>query len=146
MSSRSESLRSIEREFGVLIRRVRRVVGQRARSVHPDLQPASYLMLAYLDEAGPLRASTVVEDFGVDKGAVSRQTQHLVELGLLTRDPDPADGRATLLSVTADAHDRLARVREERSRRFDRRLGGWTDEELAAFAAELGRYNATLDA
>ena len=33
-------------EVGVLVRRVRRVIHERARAVHADLQPASYLLLA----------------------------------------------------------------------------------------------------
>ena len=45
MTSRADSLRASS-EVGVLIRRIRRVIGERARAVHPDLQPASYLMLA----------------------------------------------------------------------------------------------------
>ena len=42
----------------------------------------------------------------MDKGAVSRQVQHLTELGLIERTPDPADGRAALLAVTDDARRR----------------------------------------
>jgi DNA-binding MarR family transcriptional regulator len=145
VSARSESLDAIEREVGVLIRRVRRVIGVRARAVHPDLQPASYLLLVHLDESGPERASAVVEHLGIDKAAVSRQLQHLVDLGLLERHPDPDDRRATLLSVTSDAHDRLGRVRAERSARFDERLGEWSAAELAEFAAQLTRYNRTLE-
>ena len=52
-------------------------------AVHPDLQPASYLMLAYLVEHGPLRARPSPRRFDIDKGAVSRQVQHLVDLGLV---------------------------------------------------------------
>ena len=144
-TGRSTALRSIEREVGVLLRRVRRVIGVRARAVHPDLQPASYLLLAHLEERGPLRSSAVVEELGIDKGAVSRQIQHLVDLGLLEREPDPADGRATLLSLTADARTRLAQVQAERSERFGRLLGEFSTGDLVAFAEQLGRYNAALD-
>jgi DNA-binding MarR family transcriptional regulator len=86
-----------------------------------------------------------VEELGIDKGAVSRQIQHLVDLGLLEREPDPADGRATLLSLTADARTRLAQVQAERSERFGRLLGEFSTSELVAFADQLGRYNAALD-
>ena len=145
MTTRLEAIRGIEREFAVLLRRVRRVIGERARMVHPDLQPASYLMLTSLDASGPRRASAVVEEFGIDKGAVSRQTHQLVELGLLERTPDPSDGRATLLSVTTDAHQRLARVQRLRSETLRRRLSDWSDEDLMSFAADLARYNASLE-
>jgi DNA-binding MarR family transcriptional regulator len=142
---RAQSLRQIEHELGVLIRRVRRVVGDRARAVHPDLQPATYLLLTHLDESGPLRASALVDATGVDKGAISRQVQQLVDLGLLTRTQDPDDGRATLLAVNADAHTRLGQVQRERRRRFDRRLGEWSEADLADFATRLADYNAALD-
>jgi DNA-binding MarR family transcriptional regulator len=145
VTGRDTALRSIEREVGVLLRRVRRVIGIRARAVHPDLQPASYLMLSYLEERGPARSSTVVEELGIDKGAVSRQITHLAELGLLERTPDPDDGRAVLLTLSDDAADRLAGVRAERSERFDRRLGDFATDELVAFAEQLARYNAALD-
>lgn len=145
MTDRAQSLRQIEHELGVLIRRVRRVIGDRARAVHPDLQPATYLLLTHLDESGPLRATALVDATGVDKGAISRQVQQLVDLGLLTRTQDPDDGRATLLQVTADAHSRLRQVQRERRRRFDRRLDEWSEADLADFASRLADYNAALD-
>ena len=85
--SRADELGRLERELGVLIRRVRRVIGERARAVHRDLQPASYLMLTFLAAEGPQRSSVVSEKFNDDKGAISRQVQHLSDLGLLVREP-----------------------------------------------------------
>src|SRR5215471_9873929 len=105
--SRADELGRLEQELGVLIRRVKRVIGERARAVHPDLQPASYLMLTYLASAGPQRSSVMSERFGVDKGAISRQVQHLQDLGLLVREPDPDDGRAMLISASPDAVRRM---------------------------------------
>jgi len=129
----------------VLIRRVKRVIGERARSVHPDLQPASYLMLVFLTTEGPTRSSVISERFGVDKGAISRQVQHLVDLGLLERRPDPADGRATLLSTTRDAVRRLEAVDRDRRRRLEGHRSDWSEEDLHTFVSALARYNAALD-
>ena len=142
--SRAEAIRRLEQEVGVMVRRVKRVIGVRARAVHEDLQPASYLVLAYLAEHGPMRASDVREVFGLDKGAISRQAQHLLDLGLLDRSPDPHDRRATLLTVTAEARRRLSEVAEHRREWLDERLGDWTTAELVDFVSVLGRYNAAL--
>lgn len=142
---RAELLGDLEREVGVLIRRVRRVIHQRSRMVHPDLQPASYLLLSHLAHEGPMRSSAVAESFGIDKGAVSRQVQHLVDLGLVERMPDPADGRATLLSTSEDALTRLAEVHRHRRTYLDERLGDWSEEELRGFVQSLGRYNVSLE-
>jgi len=144
LASRPESLRHLEREVGVLIRRVKRVIGERARAVHEELQPASYLMLTWLVDQGPVRASSMVEKFNIDKGAVSRQLQHLDDLGLVERTPDPADGRATLVAASEDAVRRLADVAEHRRKWLDEQLGDWDAEELAHFADLLERYNHSL--
>jgi DNA-binding MarR family transcriptional regulator len=146
MTSRADSLRHLEREVGVLIRRIKRVIGERARAVHEDLQPASYLMLSWLVDEGPVRASAMVERFNIDKGAISRQLQHLDELGLVIRTPDPDDGRATLVAASDDARRRLADVTEHRRKWLDEQLGDWSAEELETFAATLERYNRALNA
>ena len=146
MTSRADSLRHLEREVGVLIRRIKRVIGERARAVHEDLQPASYLMLSWLVDEGPVRASAMVERFSIDKGAISRQLQHLDELGLVIRTPDPADGRASLVAASDDARRRLADVAEHRRKWLDEQLGDWDAAELAHFAELLERYNRSLNA
>lgn len=143
--SRTDTLRDLETEVGVLIRRVRRVIGDRARLVHPDLQPASYLILTTVAQGEPVRASAISELFDVDKGAVSRQVKHLVELGLLAHEKDPADARASLLSVTDEARTRLADVTEHRQKQLGEKLSQWSDDELSSFVSELGRYNAALN-
>lgn len=143
--TRTDTLMDLEREIGVLLRRVRRVIATRAAMVHPDLQPAAYLMLAYLTERGPQRSSAIADRLEVDKGAVSRQVQHVVDLGLVERTPDPADGRASILAVTAAGRQRFDEVNVVRRRILDERLGDWDDDELALFTAQMVRYNASLE-
>jgi DNA-binding MarR family transcriptional regulator len=145
VTTREEALRGIEDEFGVLLRRLKRVVAERARAIHPDLQGASYILLGWLRDNPPVRASAIVEAFGTDKGALSRQLQHLEDLGLVERTPDPADGRATLVSTTAEAVRRLVEVDAQRRVALDRGLGDWSVAELEEFARQLGRYNASLE-
>jgi DNA-binding MarR family transcriptional regulator len=142
---RAEELRRLEQEVGVLIRRVKRVIGERSRAVHPDLQPASYLMLTYLASDGPQRSSAMSERFGVDKGAISRQVQHLCDLGLLLREPDPIDGRASLISASPDAVRRMQAVDRDRRRWLEEQLAGWSEGDLREFVSSLARYNAALD-
>lgn len=144
-SPREEAVEQVVAEVGVLIRRARRVIAERAREVHECLQPATYLVLAHVSQHGPLRASALVGELGVDKAAVSRQVQQLIDLGLLDRAPDPHDGRATLLSVSDEGRARLEAVGRHGRKRFEDLLSGWSDDELATFATDLARYNATLE-
>lgn len=142
--SRTADVRRIESEIGALLRRVKRVIGVRARAVHPDLHPVTYFILVHLIDSGPLRAADLVDAFDMDKGGVSRQVQALVDLGLLERQPDPDDRRAQLLAASPEAARRVAEVARARSDRLDSRLSDWSDDELAAFADDLARYNAAL--
>ena len=144
-TARADLLTGLEQEVGVMVRRIRRIIRERAHAVHPDLQSSSYLMLSWLDQHGPQRASSMAETFCIDKGAISRQIQHLVDLGLVERAPDPADGRATLVSVSAEATSRMAAVTEERRRWLDDQLRDWTEADLADMVGLLARYNAALD-
>ena len=143
--SRADELGHLEQEVGVLIRRVKRVIGERARSVHPDLQPASYLMLTYLAAEGPQRSSVMSELFDVDKGAISRQVQHLCDLHLLDREPDPVDGRAMLISASKDAVHRMESVADDRRRWLDERCPSGPRPICREFVAGLARYNEALD-
>lgn len=143
-SARNDDLRRIESEVGTLIRRVKRVMGERAREVHPDLHPMTYVILTHLATNGPMRGADLSDAFGMDKGGVSRQVQSLVDLGLVERRPDAEDRRAILLDATAEGRRRLEAMSRSRSDRFDQRLGGWSDAELSAFAAQLAAYNSAL--
>jgi DNA-binding MarR family transcriptional regulator len=142
---RERVILDLELELSVLVRRLKRVIGERARTIHPELTPAGYLMLAYMAERGPVRASGVVEAFNLDKGAVSRHVQALVDFGLATKERDPDDGRAWVVSLTDEGRRRMTELATERRERLGRRLGDWSDEELGSFVATLARYNASLD-
>jgi DNA-binding MarR family transcriptional regulator len=140
-----DTLRDLEHEMGVLIRRIRRVIAERARMIHPELPAVSYLMLSTLNNSGPARASTLVETFAIDKGAVSRHVQFLIELGLLERSPDPEDRRAAILAITEEGCRRLAEVSTSRREKLEAMLHDWTDAELEHFVRTLARYNAALE-
>ena len=144
VSTRNDDLRRIESEVGSLIRRVKRVMGERAREVHPDLHPMTYVILTHLAANGPMRGADLSDAFGMDKGGVSRQVQTLVDLGLVERRPDVEDRRAILLDATDEGRARLAAVSRSRSDRFDERLSDWSDDQLSAFAAQLAAYNTAL--
>lgn len=145
VTERIDRLAVLESEIGVLMRRARRVIAERAQAVHPDLPGISYLMLGYIRDNGPVRATEVGAAFHVDKAAVSRHLQQMLEMGLLAKRPDPEDGRAMLISTTAEADERMRAIMVERRRWLDERLGEWGADELETLISLLGRYNRTLD-
>jgi DNA-binding MarR family transcriptional regulator len=139
-----ESFVRLERELGLLLRRARAVSAKNAAQLHPDLDPAALGLLALLQDAGPLRASDLVARLGLDKSTVSRQLTGLVDLGLVDRTPDPADGRAQVLRPSAEGASRLERIRAARRARLEEDLASWPAEDVARLGELLGRLNETM--
>ncbi|MFG2135988.1 MarR family winged helix-turn-helix transcriptional regulator [Streptomyces sp. NPDC048650] len=133
---------SLERELAVFLRRARASSGELAREVHPDLEPAAYGLLVRLADAGAQRATELAAYFGVGKATMSRQLHALEKLGLVAREPDPADGRAVLVRITDEGRERFTRVRTARRARYARRLASWERPEVAELARLLNRLNA----
>ncbi len=145
MNQRAEVLDALDAEVVRIVHRAKRRIRDMAAAVHPDLDPGGYLMLGRVHDHGPVRASSLAEAFDADKAAVSRQIQHLVELGLLTRVDDPNDGRAHLLSTTSEGADRILAVRRARRAELDQTLGDWQGHELEELVAQLSHYNDSMD-
>ncbi len=143
---RQESFVRLEREIGLLLRRSRVISARLAGELHPDLDGAAYGLLALLADAGPLRAGDLVTTLGLDKSTVSRQVSSLVALGMVEREPDPADGRAQVLRPSAEGAARLSGIREARRARWEADLSGWPAEDVTTLAELLARLNGLGEA
>lgn len=141
---RDQALRGLEHEIGRLVRRIRRGLADRAARVDPGLTASSYPLLVALVELGPHRAADLVDVFALDKGAVSRAVHQLLELGLIERAPDPQDGRASILSATPKAVERLAATAESRHQEIGAHLADWTVTSIADLAEGLARFNSAV--
>jgi DNA-binding MarR family transcriptional regulator len=145
MRKYAPELLDLERELTVFMRRARAFSGELAREVHPELEPAAYGLFVRLEDVGPQRATELAAFFGVGKATISRQLHVLEELGLITRSPDPADGRASLVQLTRKGQRRFARVREARRAEYVRKLAAWDRTDLAELARLLHQLNALAD-
>ncbi|MFI9625477.1 MarR family winged helix-turn-helix transcriptional regulator [Streptomyces sp. NPDC052042] len=136
---------ALERELAVFLRRARANSGEMAREVHPELEPAAYGLLVRLEAAGRQRVTELAAYFGVGKATMSRQLRALEGLGLVTREPDPADGRATLVHLTPEGLARYRSVRDARRERYVRKLADWDRGEVAELARLLHHLNARAE-
>jgi len=136
-----EAFVRLEREIGLLLRRSRAIQARLAGELHPELDGASYGLLALLQDAGPQRASDLVTRLGLDKSTVSRQVAGLAALGLVDRTADPEDGRAQVLTPSAEGAARLARVREARRTRWEQDLSDWPASDVSTLGELLARLN-----
>ncbi|RNL77305.1 MarR family winged helix-turn-helix transcriptional regulator [Nocardioides marmorisolisilvae] len=143
-AERDEAIRDLEHEIGKLLRRVRRGLTDRAALVDPSLNATAYPLLITLNEFGPHRAADLADLFALDKGAVSRVVHQLLELDLIERTPDPNDGRASILQMSAKGRQRLAELADQRREEFGAKLAGWDADNIHELARGLARFNLAI--
>jgi DNA-binding MarR family transcriptional regulator len=102
---------------------------------------AAYGLLFQLVNDGPRRSSALAEAACVDPSTVSRQVTQLVKAGLLTRQSDPEDGRASLLVATERGRAAYTQKREHRLRLFAHLLESWPEADVVALTDLLSRFN-----
>ncbi|HEY4929252.1 MAG TPA: MarR family transcriptional regulator [Acidimicrobiales bacterium] len=103
-----------------------------------------YWLLVMVSEQAPLRLSDLAEQGELDLSTISRQIRDLVAAGLIARTPDPADGRAALLSLTDQGVAVLEAASESRRQVLATAIAEWTDEERDALADGLLRLGTGL--
>ena len=86
-----------------------------ASQLYGDLPSFGWALLLPLERDGDQRCSALAAQVGVDVSVASRQLAVLERLGYVERRPDPRDGRASLLRLTAAGADALAGARALRA-------------------------------
>lgn len=107
---------------------------------------ASHLLLLPLHKSGPLRVGELAAMVHVDASTVSRHVTELLRLGLVRREADPADGRASRLVITPAGERTSADINTRRVAFHAGLLAQWSDDHVDALATLLGRYNDDLAA
>lgn len=131
-------------ELSSLVRLNRVISGDITRET--GLAPNQLSLLSMLDSLGEARLADVAEQHLVDPSVISRQVAGLEQAGLVSRRPDPADRRATLVSLTDGGRTALAETRRLRTSRISAALRGWEAEDVAQLAGQLGRIGRELEA
>jgi DNA-binding MarR family transcriptional regulator len=104
------------------------------------LDEATYPVISGLARLGAQSAAQLAADIGIDRSVVSRHATRLERAGLIARLPDPADQRATLLSLTARGRQAVQEMRQRLAAAFDDYLATWPPGEARLFAANLSRF------
>lgn len=137
----TDAIESLEAQLSLLWRRARSINHALTRSVHPELEPAAYGLLAVLMHQGGMRLTELARNIGVGKPSISRQVTFLVKIGLVEKEDDPIDGRAQLIDLTPTGRERMLAIHAARQASFRRMLAHWDVAEVGTLATLIGKLN-----
>ncbi|MCU1604876.1 MAG: hypothetical protein JWP46_1341 [Modestobacter sp.] len=135
---RDEISAAVQRELTVFARRVRGLPSR----LQQQLPFVAYSMLSSIEAREGCRSVDLAVFYRLDKSTVSRQVGDLERRGLVVKGPGPARGRGQVLRVTEAGRALLDEAATLQRAELARRVVDWSDQELAAFASALQRYNA----
>jgi DNA-binding MarR family transcriptional regulator len=137
LEARTRAVRALEGEVTELINQYRQVLLANAERLSPGLLPGAYKVFTTIVRTETTTTSALADMLMMDKGQLSRTVRELEHLGLVHRTPDPADGRSSLLSPTAEGLDRLEAARRPYENSLVTTLDDWPVEEIDHLARLL---------
>lgn len=127
------------------LREALRPLWRRLRA-HKTLSMGKTGILNHLEQRGPLAATDLAGLERISHQAVANAVRELQDLGLVSRSPDPADGRRTLVSLTDAGRERLTAERAAGQDWLVDAVAGQLDADERATLAAAIRLLRRLDA
>jgi DNA-binding MarR family transcriptional regulator len=112
--------------------------------VERGIHPAAMYLLSDLSKHGEARPSELAKRRMVDISVISRQLSQLSASGLIVRRPAPEDGRASLIQVSEQGLQELARWRGHYLDFMGHALGGWDEARISRLTDLLSAMNEDL--
>ncbi|MFC8129951.1 MarR family winged helix-turn-helix transcriptional regulator [Streptomyces sp. NPDC057302] len=109
------------------------------RGLPHDCPGGSAAVLVLLDRHGAMRMSRLAELLAVDMSVTSRHVAHVAEKEWIRRDPDPADKRSRILSLTPQGRIKLDELNELSIKTLTHYLHDWSDDEVVQLSTLLAR-------
>jgi DNA-binding MarR family transcriptional regulator len=114
------------REVARMYTRAQRVVADCCRTTNTQCH-----LLSELGRTGPLPLSELGTRVSLEKSWVSRAVEAMVERGLVTKEPNPADARSWLVTLTAEGERTVKELDRTLDEHADHLLGSLTARERA---------------
>jgi len=94
---------------------------------------------------GPRRITELAAEERVTQPAITLLVNRLAERGWVERVPDPSDGRAVLVSLTAGGAEAFERLRAEYRALLHEEMAALDDSEVATLAAAVEILDKLID-
>ncbi|MGW4895793.1 MarR family winged helix-turn-helix transcriptional regulator [Kitasatospora sp. NPDC004240] len=98
--------------------------------------------------AGPreVTVGAVAQHLGVDPSVASRMVSDGISAGYLVRAASQQDGRRTVLHLSPEGRELMARFRRHQRAAYDHVTADWSEEDRLEFARLMVKYVASQDA
>jgi DNA-binding MarR family transcriptional regulator len=130
-------------ELRIALRRISRLIDRQIDGA--GLTPTQLSVLGTAARLGPIGVGELAEEEGLNPTMLSRLVGKLEAAGLLVRVPNPNDGRAVSVQVSDSGHALQARMRDERTELFARRLAALPASQSKQLFAALPAIQALAD-
>lgn len=121
-----------------------RVQAQFARDAGIRIEPGDIPPLYMLGMQGGCRAAALADALRLSRPTMSKQLLRLEIAGLIVREPDPADGRASIVMLSAQGRTAYDALVTRGLEAVESALHAWPSEERERFAALTRRFVAGL--
>lgn len=132
-----------------LATRLRLAIARSARRLRQeagtDLSPSLSAALATVDRFGPLTPTELAARERVQRPTITRVICRLEEAGLVTRAPDPADGRSTLITVSPAGRAVLTEIRTRKDAFLSARLDALDPQDRATLERAAALLEGMLE-
>ncbi|MGY1752840.1 MarR family winged helix-turn-helix transcriptional regulator [Blastococcus sp. SYSU D01042] len=145
MSISADTRDRLTASIAQLIRTGRHVSARAAAQLYGELPSFGSPLLLPLEQDGDQRCSALAARAGIDVSVASRQLAALERSGYVERHPDPRDGRASLLRLTAQGAEALAGTRAVRADWALTALSGWDEQDARRLTELLDRLRADIE-
>lgn len=138
----SDVYNKIETELAVLVRLVENL--SRKAVTYRKLDRSNYLVARALNDEGRISIRDLAKLLALDSTSVTRKIASMERDGLITRATDDADGRISLVGLSAKGLREVKEVSSLRSTQVKVALGEWSATDHENFARLLHMYNEDI--
>lgn len=122
------------------------IVARTLSDVAEEITVPQLRTLVLLSSRGPMNVSTIAQHLGVNPSNASRTCDQLVATGTVSRSPDPADRRSTVLGLTTKGARFVAGLMAARRALIDNVVARMGEDDRRVLAQGLEAFLAAADA